>query len=279
MIRPVQRELYAVIGHPVAHSLSPAMMNRAFAAGRHPGCYLAFEVSEPASDLELLHRLGLRGISVTLPHKRAVMKCCESIDETARAIGAVNTLRRTPRSWEGRNTDWLGVSEAFRPVSSFTGKRALVIGAGGAARAAVFAFLREGTRVAVANRGAERGLRLAREFGCEFVPLIEVSRQRFDLVVHCTPVGMIGAAAHSLDLPDAFFRPEMVVMDAVYRPLWTPFLIQARATGCRILTGLEMLLHQGLAQYQWWTGNAAPAAAMRAALEQAMERETDDSHH
>lgn len=278
MIQPVQQELYAVIGHPVTHSLSPAMMNRAFAVTGYGGRYLAFQVTELDQDLELLHRLGIKGISVTIPHKERVIKWCETIDETAAAIGAVNTLRWTRTSWEGLNTDWLGVSEPLRKMTRLATARSLVIGAGGAARAAAYALVREGANTVITNRSTERGARLAAELGCDFVPVADVAAQRFDLVVQCTSVGMAGNESPRW-FPDQFFGPGMVVMDVVYRPVATEFLKQARQAGCRVLNGLEMLLHQGAAQFLWWTGIPAPQEDMRAALLQALDGETDDSNH
>jgi len=269
MIKPVQRDLYAVIGNPVEHSLSPIMMNAGFRAIGYKACYLAFEVDDIACDLDILHRVGISGLSVTIPHKEAVIALCESLDQTARAIGAVNTLKRTPTGWQGRNTDWLGIVRPISRFGSLKGKKALIIGAGGAARAAVFGLSQEGANITITNRSEKRGLKLAHEFECRFVSLDQFSKERYEIVVQCTPLGMQGFGS-DLSVPKDFFEPSMIVMDVVYRPMWTSFLKSARDSGCRVVTGLEMLLHQGLAQFEWWTDRDAPEEAMRSALYEAL---------
>jgi len=261
MIQPVQKSLFAVIGNPVGHSLSPIMMNRAFQSLQVPAVYVALQVDRLEEDLETLYRTGFEGLSVTLPHKEQALGIVEEADETARTIGAVNTLRRTPRGWEGRNTDWLGANRALRAATPLEGKRVLVLGAGGAAKAVAFGLKKEGARVTIANRTVERGELLARSLGCRFLPLSQLSREgresEFEIVVQCTSVGLPGSPPTSL-VPRSFFRPSMVVMDTVYRPLWTEFSSLARDAGSRIVPGWEMLLYQGVAQLEWWLGREIP---------------------
>lgn len=258
---------YGVIGNPVSHSLSPAMMNAAFKAMDVPAVYVAVQVE--TLDEEMLNgfvKKGFKGLSVTLPHKEKAYRLAQRVGETARAMGAVNTLRWCEEGgWEGRNTDWVGAVRALREVSSLEGKRAAIIGAGGVARAVAYGLKREGAQVVVSNRSAERGETLAKTFQCDFIPLTELEQHRFDLVVQCTSVGLMGGDPVRL-VSDSFFRPGMVVMDTVYRPLWTPFLLSAREAGCIVVTGLEMLLYQGVAQLEWWLGRPAPAVVMREAL-------------
>jgi shikimate dehydrogenase len=272
MIRPVQQELYAVIGKPVSHSLSPVMMNHAFSHLNIAACYLAFQVDDLAEALPVFTAIGLRGLSVTIPHKEAACRLAASIDETAEAIGAVNTLRRRGDQWQGINTDWLGAVRALEQVTPLTGKSALVLGAGGSAKAVIYGLQRQGARVSVTNRTESRGRQLAETFHCPFVPLAEAPLHPFEVIVQCTPVGMVGAAEDEL-LPAAYFRPSMVVMDLVYRPLHTPFLRFAREAGCTVVSGLEMLLHQGVAQFEWWLERTAPLQAMKDALWKALARE------
>ncbi len=269
MIRPVQTEfLFAVIGNPVRHSLSPKMMNAAFKAMGAPAVYLAFEVDGMDSALETFARMGFRGLSVTIPYKEDARRLAAEVDETAAAIGAVNTLRlREDGAWEGRNTDWLGVVRSLRAASSLQGKRALVIGAGGAARAVVYGLKREGAAVVVANRTAERGVSLASAFGCEFASLGALAGRDFDVVVQSTSVGLGGRGGFDAEFdPETLFRPGVVVLDIVYSPMWTPFLLSAKNAGCTVVHGLDMLLHQGVAQLEWWLGENAPVAVMDAAL-------------
>ncbi len=271
MIRPVQTELLlAIVGKPVEHSLSPLMMNAALRAMKLRAVYLAFEVDEGCIDdaLASLSRLGFRGLSVTIPHKQSVFRLAGSLDETARAIGAVNTLRWNGDHWEGRNTDWIGVVQALKggtPV--IAGKRAAVIGAGGAARAVVYGLMREGAAVTVSNRSIGRGKALADDFGAEFIPLADLGRERFDIAIQCTSVGLGGYEIDPPLVPVSFFHPEMVAMDIVYHPVWTIFLLSAKRAGCRVVSGLNMLLHQGVAQLEWWLDQKPPISVMGEVLD------------
>ena len=282
MIRPVQTALYAVIGNPVKHSLSPAMMNAVFKSLGISAVYVALEVDALAEDLEKLAAVGFRGLSVTLPHKEAAFRLADEVDGTASAIGAVNTLKLHRGRWEGRNTDWIGSNRALELVAPLKGKRALVMGAGGVARAVVYGLSREGAQVTVCNRTAERGEALARAFQCNFIPLDEINRlageHGFEIVVQCTSVGLSGSRASPL-IRSSFFREGMTVMDTVYRPFWTPFLRSAREAGCKVVHGLEMLLHQGVAQLEWWIEKKIPQAAgvqvMRDTLMRAVADEED----
>jgi shikimate dehydrogenase len=257
MIHPRQKDLFAVIGNPVAHSLSPVMMQEAFDTLGLPALYVALESDSLAEDLDTLWKMRLRGLSVTLPHKEAAYSHSASKDETAAAIGAVNTLRWHISGWEARNTDWIGSNRALERFCTLKGKRALVLGAGGAARAVVYGLLHAGASVHITNRSVERGETLAGLFACDFIPLHELERVRrerpFEIVIQCTSTGLVGTEKVQL-VSDSFFQPGMVVMDTVYRPLWTDFLDQAKRAGSLTVPGLEMLLHQGVAQLEWWLG-------------------------
>lgn len=277
MIRPEHHKLFAVIGNPVRHSLSPVMMAAAFAAMKIPALYTAFSMDDFTHDLEVLHKAGFSGLSVTIPFKESARQLAVEVDDTAERIGAVNTLKRTDSGWQGCNTDWTGALRALSRAIDLDGKRALVLGAGGAARAVAFGLKKAGAAVIIANRSAERGQALAYHFGCEFIPLETLeTRSDFDAVVQCTSVGLDGKTAAPL-VSDSFFRPEMTVMDIVYRPSRTLFTAAAAKAGCAIVSGLEMLLYQGVAQLEWWLGQSVPelpaVAAMREALEKAVKNE------
>jgi shikimate dehydrogenase len=244
------------------------MMNAAFRAEGIAAHYLALDTDPLDEALPLLHAMGFCGLSVTIPHKEAACRLAAEVDDTARAIGAVNTLKLSAHGWQGRNTDWLGAVRALEQVTRLEGRKALVVGAGGAGRAVVYGLQCSGTAVTLANRTAARAEELARLFGCACLPLEEAARFPWDILVQCTPLGMTGAAAGAaLDFP---LTPPLVVMDLVYRPVRTPLLHAAEARGCRTVSGLEMLLHQGVAQFEWWFGRRAPAAVMREALHRAL---------
>ncbi len=277
MIRPKQRDLFAVIGNPVAHSLSPVMMEAAFVELGIPAVYLALEVDSISEDLDILWNFGFRGLSVTLPFKEAAFLLAQYTEETARRIRAVNTLRRHDDGWEGTNTDWIGSVRALEQVSPLRGKRVLVLGAGGAARAVVYGLIRSGAAVSISNRTPERGEALAQAFRCGFVPLAELEKdhsgESFDVLVQCTSAGLLGDEDPQV-VPDSFFLPGMIVMDTIYTPQWTTFLKKARNAGCSTVPGSEMLLHQGAMQLEWWLGREklepAVIGAMRDALSKAL---------
>lgn len=283
VIHPVQSNLFAVIGHPVAHSLSPIMMNAVFRELEIPAVYVALDVNEPEEDLRTLAAAGFRGLSVTIPHKETAIRLAAEVDETAAAIGAVNTLRFRNGRWEGRNTDWLGAVQALKRETDLRSRKALVIGAGGAARAIVYGLKHEGASTTVTNRTHERGEELARAFGCDFMPMETLAGpggdHEFDIVVQCTSMGLMGNDS-VLQLPASLLSSGMVVMDIVYRPTWTPFLRWAAQKGCHVIKGYEMLLYQGVAQLEWWLDRAIPeergVQTMRSALEKALSHESGE---
>jgi shikimate dehydrogenase len=256
------------------------MMAAAFEALRLPAVYVALEVDDLRVDLETLALTGFRGLSVTIPHKETAYRLAAAADLTAEVIGAVNTLRRTGSGWEGRNTDWIGANRALEQAVSLKRKRALVIGAGGAARAVGYGLMRQGALVTLTNRSVMRGNSLSKALGCDFIPLEEVRRKggdhAFEIAVQCTPMGLSGDS--SIVVPPSFFHASMIVMDTVYRPLWTPFALAARDAGCTVVSGLEMLLHQGVAQLKWWLEDESVhvedgVEAMREALLKAIEKD------
>jgi len=278
MIRPAQERLFGVIGYPVGHSLSPLMMNRAFEVCGLKCRYLAMEVTDLKEDLPILARVGFEGLSVTVPHKERIIEFLVKVDQEAEAIGAVNTLKRCENGWEGRNTDWIGVVKALESAVSsdknfWFGKKALVVGAGGAARAVCHALKKMGMVITVSNRTHEKAETLNRDFSCDVVPfdsLGNFSPGTWDVIVQTTSVGMKGYAETSSPVPPTVFAPGVIAMDVVYTPRWTVFLSEAKERGATVVFGLEMLLYQGVAQFEWWLGVPAPVEAMRKALEEAL---------
>jgi shikimate dehydrogenase len=267
----------ALFGAPVAHSLSPQMHNAAFA---HLGLnlvYLAFEVGAAAQAAEVMRAVALRGASITVPHKEAIVAHLDEVDEVARAIGAVNTVAVEQGRLLGCNTDWLGMVQSLEQATALPERRCLVLGAGGAARAAVYALKRRGARVLVSNRTEARGLRLAEAMACDFLQWPPWGRNDVEVLINATTVGMWPAHDRS-PVPAEWLRPGMVVLDLVYRPRKTRLLLDAETRGCRAVSGLEMLLFQGAAQLEIWTGRQAPVEVMRAALLEALEHETDQDH-
>jgi shikimate dehydrogenase len=261
--------VYCVLGDPVAHSLSPRMHNRALAAANLPGVYVGFRVGDPAAAMAALRALGIRGASVTLPHKVAVMAHLDRIDETARAMGAVNTVINRDGELAGTNTDGRGALDALEAVTQVAGRAVAVIGAGGAARAVAWAVSRAGGRATLFNRTPERAAVLAEALGLVHRPLVDLRRGRFEILINTTPVGM---APHGEALPvdPESLDPAMVVMDIVYTPMETALLAAARRRGCRTVDGVAMFVAQGARQFELWNGVAAPVAVMRRAVVEAL---------
>lgn len=258
-------EIYGIMGRPVAHSLSPAMHNAAFEALGLNKIYLAFEVEDVAAALTGLRALGIRGASVTIPHKEAVLPYLDEIDPVAAKIGAVNTLFFSEGRLRGLNTDWLGANRALAEKMELAGSRVLILGAGGSARAIGFGLLEAGAEIVIASRTPARGQALARALGCPWLPLAEAGRHRADALVNATPVGM-GPATEAIPIDPEALPHFGVVMDIVYAPLATRLLRESRGAGCQVIDGLAMLLYQGVAQFELWTARSAPIEVMRKAL-------------
>ncbi|HPB82880.1 MAG TPA: shikimate dehydrogenase [Spirochaetota bacterium] len=267
-------ELYCIFGNPVRHSLSPAMHNAAFAHAGMNAVYLAFEPETIAEGVSAFRSLGMKGASVTIPFKVAIMKCCDDISPLAAGIGAVNTLLNRNGAIEGHNTDGYGAVLALQKSgTAVSGSRALVIGNGGSARAIAFTLLSEKCAVAIAGRSAERIIPLAEDLGKTGTPVpVHLIRELdatitkdFNIVINTTPLGMEPLAAQS-PLPEELLHPGQTVFDIVYAPEETSFLGSALRRGCRTIPGKEMLLYQGVQQFKLWTGTEAPVEIMRAAL-------------
>jgi 3-dehydroquinate dehydratase/shikimate dehydrogenase len=260
-------KVYAVIADPVRHSISPAVHNRAFQARRMDAVYVPFLVA-PAQLKDFMTfavSLPVAGFSVTIPHKQKVARYLDVIDPLARRIGAVNTVWRKAGKWRGTNTDAEGVRVPLEKRLRLAKSTVLVVGNGGAARGAVFALADAGAKVSIVGRNADRVRALAKICGAEPVLRDQLDSRRFDALVHATPLGM------SPNVNDCFFPgpiPAGVVLDMVYNPMETMLLRRAREQGCEVICGLEMFLDQAARQFEIWTGESAPKAAMeKAALE------------
>jgi shikimate dehydrogenase len=262
--------LLGVCGWPVGHSRSPAMHNAALrAVGLHEWRYLLVP-SPPerfAQTVSELASRGFRGLNVTIPHKTAALALADEATPAARAIGAANTLTLDPDgAVHADNTDAIGLLDALPPRHAPAGRRALVLGAGGAARAAAWALKEAGAAdVAVWNRTPERAEALARELGVRAVPVPGAA----EILVHCTSVGMEDPDETFKALPlqaDSLGAGSLVV-DMVYRPGGTRLLQVAQARGAEVVDGLGILVAQGAASFERWTGREAPREVMRAAVE------------
>jgi shikimate dehydrogenase len=264
--------VYGILGWPVGHSLSPAMHNAAFEALGIDAAYVAFPTPPDTVEAALAgaHALGVAGLNVTVPHKAVAAQACEALDDVARLCGAANTLVRTERGWRGSNTDAPATAELLGRAGVKEGARALVLGAGGAARAALLALATLGVRVRVAARRSAAAAALCEELsaavaGAAFEPAewgdSEEESEAADLVVNATSVGLPGRAG---SLPLLHLRAGQVACEFVYGA--TTFATEARRAGARLVSGEEILVRQGELAFQQWTGRAPPAGAMAGAL-------------
>ncbi len=265
--------LYGVLGHPVAHTLSPAMHNAAYRALSIDAAYVALPV-EPARLPEAVrgaHALGFAGLNVTVPHKQAAAELCAHLDGAAALCGAVNTLRRTAEGWDGFNTDAPACLMLLEEAQVRRGARAVILGAGGAALAGAWALLRAGLAVEVAARRPEaaalvcqRMAEMARHGSAPRPAPWDGAATRCeeaDVVVNATSIGLPG---HRGTLAPIRFRAEQLAVDFVYGD--TAFVAQARQGGAAVITGEQILVRQGALAFTLWTGQPAPEAAMAAAL-------------
>jgi shikimate dehydrogenase len=282
----VKTRLCCLVGNPVEHSLSPAIHNAAF---QHAGLnfvYLAFKVDDLEGAMRGVRALpAIRGVSVTIPHKVAVLPHLDKIHPTARNIGAVNTIVSDRGMLTGYNTDASGALAALRAAEALPdGKRVLLLGSGGAARAIAFALCMD-TKIAdliilavldqerdalirdlkEKTAGPVSGFQLSPETLKRHIPEIQV-------LLHCTPVGMSPNIDESC-VPRDLMTPPLIVMDIVYNPLETRLLSEARRQGCRTVRGIEMFLHQAVEQFELWTEKPAPVQIMRGILEEHFSRE------
>jgi shikimate dehydrogenase len=264
-------EIYGIIGNPVSHSLSPAMHNSGFEALGLNKVYVPFPAEEAAEALESCRGIGVRGLSVTIPHKERILTLIDTIDPVAEKIGAVNTLIiDKDKKIHGLNTDWIGANRALADEIDLAGKKVLLLGAGGSARAIGFGLLEAGAEVILASRTQSRLQSLAASLQCEWCLLDEVSTVSADALVNATAVGMMPLEKVSL-VPADCLANFPVVMDIVYAPLETQLLKDATAAGCKVINGLAMLLYQGAAQFEVWTDQEAPLEVMRAAIMKRLE--------
>ena len=268
----------ALFGYPLSHSISPAFQQAALDSLSIEASYTARPTPPEglASEVERLRADDHLGANVTIPHKERVRECLDGLDSWAETVGAVNTIVKDDGRLVGHNTDGYGFLRSLEERGGFPpeGKSVLVLGAGGAARAAVFALADRGAgTVLIANRTVERGDALAadvrgRSLNADSIPLGEAraAARRVDLIVNSTSIGMEpGANAGLSPLDSADINPHALVYDMVYTPQQTPLMEEARRAGAKVLGGLWMLVYQGAAAFEMWTSREAPVDLMHEA--------------
>ena len=261
------RELCGIVLHPAGHTLSPVLHGAAYAALGLNAVYRTFDVAPHGLEgaVAEMRALGMRQLSVSLPHKEAALKLADRISSEAQQIGAANTLTRMDDAIVADNTDWVGVLRTLEPHGPWKGRRATVLGAGGAARAVVYALRSLDMDVLVTNRTLERASRLVDELGGRVGSIDEP----YDLLVNATPLGMHPEVdASPIDTHQ--LQPAALVFDTVYRPLETRLLREANAKACRTQDGLDMLVHQAVEQIRLWSNRTPDPALLRQAADQAL---------
>ena len=273
-------QIYGVIGEPISHSLSPLLHNPAFAALEIDAVYVTFRVS-PSSlgdALRGLLALNVQGINVTVPHKSEVFQYVDEVTDTARRIGAVNTLRNDSGYWIGENTDATGFIRSLEPLGlSLPGSSVGMLGAGGAAKGVAVGLLEAGvSRLFISNRSYDRATVLVELLKASFgqqsvsaVSLEELEKKELNLLVNTTTVGSDGYSS-----PAKLNRFDKLgaVTDIIYRPSRTPLLLEAEKLGLPNLNGGGMLLYQGISAFSFWTRRTAPEIIMRTALDEYLSK-------
>jgi len=255
--------IFALFGNPVGHSLSPLMHNAAYKKMGINASYCSCCVERPHEAIEKIKKRSIRGASVTIPFKTAVIPYLDEVQDSARTIGAVNTILHDDKGrLRGYNTDWIGIVLGLEESLKIQDKTFAILGAGGAARAVVFGILQKGGTPLILNRTTTRGEEMALEFGCPFHHLSEIEAIRADCLINTTPVGMAPEEGKSPIATEALTNFRWV-MDCIYNPLKTRLLQDAEGAGCTTISGVGMFVHQGAEQIKIWTGKEPPRDFMR----------------
>lgn len=272
-----------LIGNPVEHSISPAMHNAAFEEKNLDYVYVTFQVKKDSlSDaISGIRSLGIEGVNVTIPHKTTVIRNLDEVVDTARKIGAVNTIKKKGNKLIGFNTDGIGALKSLQnEIGKIDNRKTLLLGAGGAARAIAFTLVEAGAKLTISNRTLAKGEKLAEEIKektgrktfsipqkkSDLAKVIEET----EILINSTSVGMHPDEDKALVKSDAMHK-NLIVMDVVYNPLQTRLLKEAEKAGAKTINGLEMLVHQGAASFEIWTGEKAPTETMKKAAKKALE--------
>lgn len=269
-MKTAKTKICLIIGDPVNHSLSPLMHNSAYEAVGLDEEFVYLAASVPVTEIgaviNAVRTLRIHGLTCTVPHKIAIIPFLDEVDPIAKKIGAVNSVVNTNGVLKGFNTDWMGAIIPLKKRIDLAGKKVLVIGAGGAARAVVFGLIKEKALITITNRTIEKAHELAKEFGCECIGNIDIqfiSSQ--DVIINTTSVGMHPNENESPINTEGIHKGQLI-MDIVYIPHETELLKQGKIRGATIIHGIEMLLFQGTAQFELYTEVKAPISVMRKSL-------------
>lgn len=261
--------IYGVAGDPIEHSLSPIIMNTALRRENVNGVYVALHAKTLKDLIHCVREIPLHGVSITMPYKQAIVEHLDNTDAHTAKIGACNTVvRGQDGKLYGFNTDIAGVVRPLEQRLTIEGAKVLVLGAGGAARAAVFGLKERGAEVWVLNRTAAKAQKLARQAKAHTLKRTDLRKTAFDVIINATPVGM--GNTRDCPLKDDEIQAKLV-FDMVYDPVETHLLRVARSKGIAVIPGVEMFVHQAARQFEIWTGKPAPAGDMLRAVTIALQ--------
>lgn len=266
----INQQICMSIGYPIRSSKSPSLHTVAYKALKIEDQFVYIRAEVKPENLKMamegVRGFGIRGVSVTMPHKQEVMKYLDELDETAKVIGAVNTIVNKDGKLIGYNYDWVGAVKPLEKRTSLRGKKIAVLGAGGAARAVVFGLTKSGAKVKIFNRLIDKAKVLAKEFNAIVGDLSKIEEiSEMDIIVNATSVGM---NEDKSPIDKSLIKKNQIVFDVVYSPLKTKLLKDAKSQGAEIIYGTEMLLYQAVEQFKLYTGLDAPIEEMRKVLEE-----------
>jgi 3-dehydroquinate dehydratase/shikimate dehydrogenase len=277
-IKP-QTRVYGILGRSISHSLSPVIHNTAFRARNLDAVYVPLEAEALEPFMEALPSLSLSGFSVTAPYKVEILPYLSTIDELANVCGSANTVVAKEGGLQGSSTDGAGVVAPLKKRIDVKGKNVIIVGAGGAARAAAFALRKKGAFVTILARDPDKAAAVASLVGCGSGALASIADHTWDVLINATPIGGM-ASVQETPVPPESHRRGAIVFDMVYVPQDTRLLREARTAGCQPIGGLEMLLAQAVGQYEAWTETEAPydvmLEALMAHLADSVDEEADD---
>ncbi|MFW9937713.1 MAG: shikimate dehydrogenase [Candidatus Thorarchaeota archaeon] len=268
-------KVLCIIGHPVEHSMSPVMHNAVLQDLGLNLVYIAFDVkpNQLKEAVEGLKALEIIGFNVTIPYKENIIKYLDKIDSLAKRIGAINTVKNENGYLIGKNTDALGVKKVLLDAGfKIQGKNIIILGAGGAAKAISYISAEEANKIVIANRTEKRAIELVKNIKQNLDTNAEAKRfseniireelKNADILINATPIGMYPNVNQS-PIPKEVLHPELFVFDVIYNPLETQLLKNAKDIGCKTLSGLEMLVNQGILAFEWWTNKKPNANLMK----------------
>lgn len=268
--------VYGVAGDPLGHTLSPVIMNTALRRENVNAVYVPLHAKELKDLISCVREIPIHGLSITMPYKQAILEYLDNTDSHTSKIGACNTVvRGQDGKLYGFNTDTAGIIRPLEQRISIQGARILVIGAGGAARAAVFSLKERGAEVYILNRSSAKAQKLARQARARTIKRADLRNQSFDVIINATPVGMNNGES---PLKESEIKARLV-FDMVYDPVETPLLRKARTLGLTVIPGVEMFVHQAARQFEIWTGKPAPADDMLRAVTIALQERSVARNH